>query len=271
MGIKFKCEHCHRTLNVKADLAGKRGICPKCQGKIDIPLASTEGGSDGSPDGLPPDAAASVTVRTAPTDGSAGLAYDPIAEAPQLNWYVAPAGSMTKYGPAPGDLMRSWIREGRVSSDSLVWREGWPQWRVAAQAFPELTRVATNSASSAPRPDPITTALPDTASMEPDDVEAFDGSIRAPQGVDIGVDDLDEPLQPNAAGSFAAESAPQDSFAGVLAPFDDEPETRSAPTRTTSGFPGASQLSANAFLISGLLITFIALVALLIYLLTRGS
>lgn len=267
MGIKFKCEHCHRTLNVKADLAGKRGICPKCQGKIDIPLASTEGESDGSP----PDAAASVAVRTAQPDGSAGSAYDPIAEAPQLNWYVAPAGSMTKYGPAPGELMRSWIREGRVSSDSLVWREGWPQWRVAAQAFPELTRASTKSTSSAPRPDLINPALPDTASMEPDDVEAFDGSIRAPQAVDIGVDDLDDPLQPTAAGSFAAEAAPQDSFAGVLAPFDDEPDTRRAPTRSATSLSGGSQFSANAFLISGLLITFIALVALLIYLLTRGS
>jgi hypothetical protein len=271
MGIKFKCEHCHRTLNVKADLGGKRGICPKCQGKIEIPLASTEADGDGLPDATPPDAAASVSVRTAPADGPSGSAFDPIAEAPQLNWYVAPAGSMTKYGPAPGDLMRSWIREGRVSGDSLVWREGWPQWRVAVQAFPELVRLSANSVSPTPRPDPIAAALPDTASMESDDVDAFDGSIRAPRGVDIGVDDLDDPLPPVGAASFVAEAAPQDSFAAVLAPFDDEPETRRTPSRTATSLSGRSQISANAFLISGLLITFIALVALLIYLLTRGS
>lgn len=34
--------------------------------------------------------------------------------------------------------MRKWIAEGRVSSDSLVWREGWTDWRDAGQLFPAL-------------------------------------------------------------------------------------------------------------------------------------
>jgi hypothetical protein len=37
--------------------------------------------------------------------------------------------------------MRKWIAEGRVSSDSLVWREGWADWQSAGQLFPNLAAV----------------------------------------------------------------------------------------------------------------------------------
>ena len=39
MGIKFHCPNGHR-LNVKAFLAGKKGVCPKCGAKMRIPTAS---------------------------------------------------------------------------------------------------------------------------------------------------------------------------------------------------------------------------------------
>ena len=42
MGIKFYCPNGHK-LNVKAFLAGKRGICPHCGCKMDIPLESQRG------------------------------------------------------------------------------------------------------------------------------------------------------------------------------------------------------------------------------------
>ena len=34
--------------------------------------------------------------------------------------------------------MRTWIAEGRVTLDSLVWREGWPEWKKAGPLFPGL-------------------------------------------------------------------------------------------------------------------------------------
>jgi hypothetical protein len=34
--------------------------------------------------------------------------------------------------------MRKWIAEGRVTGTSLVWREGWPDWRSAADALPGI-------------------------------------------------------------------------------------------------------------------------------------
>jgi hypothetical protein len=62
---------------------------------------------------------------------------DPIAEAPNAVWYVRPP-SGGQFGPAKGDIMRKWIGEGRVSADSLVWRDGWADWKSAAAVFPAL-------------------------------------------------------------------------------------------------------------------------------------
>ena len=39
MGIRFNCPNGHK-LNVKAFLAGKRGICPDCDAKFIVPLES---------------------------------------------------------------------------------------------------------------------------------------------------------------------------------------------------------------------------------------
>jgi hypothetical protein len=82
---------------------------------------------------------------------------DPLAEAPGAVWYVrAPGGG--QYGPAAADVMQSWLAEGRVSPDSLVWREGWRDWQQAAEVFPqlgagrldpELSAIAAGNAASA--------------------------------------------------------------------------------------------------------------------------
>ncbi len=189
MGIRFECIHCGHTLHVKDYLAGKRGICPHCQGKIDIPHSSTIIASGDEPSGIavelksaldeqptremcPQDVvnhqaaemAVGPTVSANATDtvagqrvpqAAGGVVGDPIAEAPQLQWYVLPPGSMTKYGPAQGEMMRAWLEEGRVAADALVWREGWPQWRGAASVFPRLGQAAgpapsAHSAAAAP-------------------------------------------------------------------------------------------------------------------------
>jgi hypothetical protein len=52
-------------------------------------------------------------------------------------WYVRPP-SGGQFGPATGDVMRNWLTEGRVSTDSLVWREGWRDWQEAGQVFSQL-------------------------------------------------------------------------------------------------------------------------------------
>lgn len=90
------------------------------------------------PNGVPMGVAA-----TPPTPPSVA---DPIAEAPMAIWYVRPAAG-GQYGPARGDVMRKWVGEGRVTTDSLVWREGWPDWRPSAKVFPDLGSKTAASAS----------------------------------------------------------------------------------------------------------------------------
>ena len=40
MGIKFLCSTCDKKLHVKSFLAGKKGICPHCGGRVRIPMES---------------------------------------------------------------------------------------------------------------------------------------------------------------------------------------------------------------------------------------
>jgi len=83
---------------------------------------------------------------------------DPIAEAPDAVWYVRPSAG-GQYGPARGEIMRRWIAEGRVGTDSLVWREGWNDWKSASSVFPEVAKQVV-TAAAAPA---ISTALPNSS------------------------------------------------------------------------------------------------------------
>ena len=203
MGIRFFCPNGHK-LNVKKFQAGRKGICPFCGAKIQIPLESTRpsdrgpGASPGepAPGGTPemtpgegaeddsPSDAVSITISapnseaapaavvsspvpivSAPTGPvpsvSSGVAarpaVDPLAEAGEVVWYVRPP-SGGQFGPAGADIMRSWLAEGRISGDSLVWREGWRDWREASGVFAELR------AQEAAAPSPVAeTATADVA------------------------------------------------------------------------------------------------------------
>ncbi len=155
MGIRFYCPNGHK-LNVKSFQAGKAGICPHCGVTMQIPLKSTRSSSRpwtsrrraalekaeaatssemGGP-GLPPVPSAMGTLPSAPTAASAPLP-DPLAEEGDFVWYVRPATG-GQFGPAKSEIVRSWLAQGRVSSDTLVWREGWRQWQEAGNVFPQL-------------------------------------------------------------------------------------------------------------------------------------
>ncbi|MGI8978824.1 MAG: DUF4339 domain-containing protein [Pirellulaceae bacterium] len=88
---------------------------------------------------------------------SAPMGVDPISQAPNSIWYVRPP-SGGQYGPARGDIMRKWVSEGRVSGDSLVWREGFPEWKTAGQLFPSLAGVGAPATAAGPPPPPAETA-----------------------------------------------------------------------------------------------------------------
>jgi hypothetical protein len=99
------------------------------------------------PMAAPLTAAVAVVAPAAPPPPPGNA--DPIAEAPNAVWYVRPP-SGGQYGPASGEIMRKWIGEGRVSADSLIWREGWPEWKTAASQFPEMAGASAPRAGVAP-------------------------------------------------------------------------------------------------------------------------
>lgn len=110
-----------------------------------VPMAGT------IPTAAPFAAAPMATPVSSPMAIAAAVtpARDPISEAPHAVWYVQPPTG-GRYGPANGEIMRRWIAEGRVSSDSLVWRDGWPEWRMARAAFPSLGGAPIAPPSSPP-------------------------------------------------------------------------------------------------------------------------
>lgn len=216
MGIRFHCPNGHK-LNVKAFLAGKKGVCPDCGVKVRIPDRSEPGLDSGidevkpapqpqpvQPTVAPQQAPAPVAARPAapvpqmrpaaapvvalqpavvplaairpavaaplpaavpppapPLGRAPGGLVDPIAENPLATWFVRPP-SGGQFGPARGEVMRKWLTEGRVTSDSLVWREGWADWLPATEVFPQLGKPSPPlfSATAPTASKPSTVALP---------------------------------------------------------------------------------------------------------------
>ncbi|MEN6407612.1 MAG: DUF4339 domain-containing protein [Thermoguttaceae bacterium] len=152
MGIRFYCPNGHK-MNVKEFQAGQYGVCPVCGAKMQIPYTSTRlsskemkfqpsGGGDA---GASPLAAVDSSSRPSiglPKSASLRVAApdlpDPLAEAGNAMWYVRPAAG-GQFGPFQAERMRTWLDERRIIADTLVWREGWRDWRLAGDVFPELS------------------------------------------------------------------------------------------------------------------------------------
>jgi hypothetical protein len=151
MGIKFYCPNGHK-LNVKSFLSGKRALCPKCGARLVVPsideseaLAAGAGASSErsasqlsgptSSHEIPLLSSASAATMVPPALG------DAISEAPDATWYVRPATG-GQFGPAPAETMRAWLSEGRIGASSMVWRDGWSDWRAAGVVFPQLAGLS---------------------------------------------------------------------------------------------------------------------------------
>ena len=156
MGIVTFCPHGHR-INVKDSFAGRKGLCPTCGAKFQIPAA--EGAGAPAAHGLPTarllDVAADVVAtlpRVLPFEAAppaaepafeppaAALAPPPpmlhpaLAERPDLEWCIAfPGGEPTE--PLSAASMQAWLESGQVTGTEVVWRSDWPEWRPARDVF----------------------------------------------------------------------------------------------------------------------------------------
>lgn len=161
MGIRFACHHCGHPLNIKQELAGRVGRCPDCEQRFRIPLQD-------APQSLPLSTAGEGTSQAPDQMAGREAAREPVARAAvaaatgavsATQWYVRPpAGG--QYGPANDELIQSWIAEFRITPSTLVWRDGWPQWKNASEVFPELADVAARNRplTANPASDPATSA-----------------------------------------------------------------------------------------------------------------
>lgn len=124
--------------------------------------ASVGPASQGPVTGASRTASVPAAPSVSPPQPPAGTASNPIDESPGSSWYVQPP-SGGQYGPARGDIMRKWLDEGRVSADSLVWREGWDDWRLAGTVFPELSPTP----AAAPAPAVVVPAVSPASKEQP--------------------------------------------------------------------------------------------------------
>jgi len=198
MGIKFHCPNGHK-LNVKSFLAGKKGVCPKCGAKMRIPTASESALADSEVEEEESDAsqhpaksngsgavaAPAIAAAAVADHGAAAAGDDPISEAPAAIWYVRPP-SGGQYGPARGEIMRKWIAEGRVSSDSLVWREGWTDWQNAGKLFPVLHAAGT-AVTATPATPAVSTTVPISARSSLRTATRYQEKKRGSNSLAIGI------------------------------------------------------------------------------------
>jgi len=77
----------------------------------------------------------SISETTEKENAATDAPPDSLDEAPNAVWYVR-SGAGGQFGPATGDVMRNWLSEGRIGADSVVWREGWENWKPASDVFP---------------------------------------------------------------------------------------------------------------------------------------
>lgn len=62
---------------------------------------------------------------------------DPFEGPADIVWYVRPS-SGEQLGPVNGDTVKTWLAEKRITADTLVWREGWADWKTASDVFESL-------------------------------------------------------------------------------------------------------------------------------------
>lgn len=166
MGIRFACSNGHK-LNVKADLAGKRGKCPQCGVKIEIPLsesADAENLASGVSMIIEAVSGSAEIAKAPPTSTPVAPTFQPTSAAPPTvpppppplpveNWYLRTATG-EQLGPSGREVLSEWKAAGLLASEAFVWREGWPDWRRASEV-PELGMSATaanQEPAAAPEP-----------------------------------------------------------------------------------------------------------------------
>ena len=270
MGIRFACHGCGKPLNIKQDLAGKRGVCPGCAIKFRIPFEDAPQSSPvvekvASPVAAQAEAASAVAdasesaVATIEAETVAPqVEPDFVMDDPEATWYVRPP-SGGQYGPATVDVLRQWIDEGRVAATALLWRDGWPQWRSASETLPGLSKrlPSTGTGNSNGHTDNAGSASSDSRSSD----------SRSP---DSRIPDSRSPIAPGVVSEVASNVADSPSASpSMAAPATQAGEAPSLTGRAEVGTVRRERNVRQVMFILLLALVAIVLLGALIYLMVR--
>lgn len=120
MPLQVVCPSCNAKLKAPDSAAGKRTKCPKCQ-----------------------------TVIAVPADAPQAPAGSPGAGKKAENWYMQTTDG-SQFGPVPRAELDEWFKEGRISADCQLLKEGADQWQWASEIYPTLDQSAPAPAPSKP-------------------------------------------------------------------------------------------------------------------------
>ncbi len=167
-GLKGICPHCGAAVRIplkstrrssRAEKSLLRGAMPESpSGEFDPPAVTPLPAVPPEPESMmpssdmaeePPGPFSVFATPTAPypatgalsplqSSAAAAQSRDLLADAGSAAWFVRPP-SGGQFGPASADVLRSWLAEGRLTADTLVWHEGWQDWREATELFPQLS------------------------------------------------------------------------------------------------------------------------------------
>lgn len=145
MPIEVYCDSCQKKLRVPDTAAGKRIKCPKCQGVISVPAATSA-------------PAPTPTVATPSKPASAISTAKPLSKSgvskavPQEQWHVQTEDGQ-QYGPVSRQELDQWHADGRITVDTQLLIDGGEQWQWASDIYPDLAPQDQAPASSGGIPD----------------------------------------------------------------------------------------------------------------------
>lgn len=143
------------------------------------------------------------------------------------NWFLKTEDG-TDYGPVPKAELDEWFRDGRVTADCQLLRQGADQWQWGSDVYPSLDAEPTPAPTPAPTPKPPTVAKP-PVTPRPGTLTPLSSPQPAPAGL--------QPLAP--APDIFSEVAAQ---GAVLTPAPVYPGY--APASPFGAAPSASPMAA---------------------------
>lgn len=197
MPLQVACPSCNAKLRAPDTAAGKKTKCPKCQAVIAVPADAPQ----------------------APAASPGGVKK---AE----NWHMQTTDG-SQFGPVPRTELDAWFKEGRISADCQLLKEGADQWQWASELYPGLEQPAPETPPSkqaagfdflgpatTPNNDPLGlgnaalgTPLPSTAlSNFPPSAPSFGGAPAPSFGGGYGGGGYGAPANPYSSPSAASYS-----------------------------------------------------------------